>query len=118
MDNEFKRLETGEVVSLNYQQIARLLSLQSNGFSDLQIKTEQLEEVITRKLNVTDSQGRTLFNQGVSCEVMKFGSKRWQKGRLRVNLTLEFCPNEPPPQEKLSSTEPESVLDDLRQIIQ
>jgi hypothetical protein len=66
----------------------------------------------------------------IDCEVLRLGSQRWQKGkcRLQVNIKnsrnererkkqvlievdLEFCPDE------LPISEPESPLDDLRQMI-
>jgi hypothetical protein len=52
-------------------------------------------------------------------QILRIGSKGWQRGKIRVQITfvsssntievaLEFCPDEP--------TEPESPLDDLRQL--
>jgi hypothetical protein len=42
------------------------------------------------------------INNGVDCQILK-PSKNWQKGKLRMKVSLEFCPDEP-----------ESPLDDLR----
>ncbi len=53
------------------------------------------------------------------CQILRIGSKGWQQGKIRFQVTygyssqlievyLEFCPDEP--------TEPESPLDDLRQL--
>jgi hypothetical protein len=39
---------------------------------------------------------------GVDCQILK-PSKNWQKGKIRMKISLEFCPEEP-----------ESPLDDLR----
>ena len=50
----------------------------------------------------------TLFNQGGECEILRAGSKGWQKGKLKINVTLEFIPDEP---------EERSPLDDVRQEI-
>ena len=66
----------------------------------------------------------------IDCEILRLGSQSWQKGKCRlqvhienprdengtrrqgpIQLDLEFCPDEPP------ISEPESPLDDLRQII-
>ncbi len=67
----------------------------------------------------------------IDCEVLKMGANSWQKGKLRIQVTLgrgfvrqawdknveiqdvclEFCPDEP------QLTEPESPLDDLRQMM-
>ena len=100
MNDKFESLNKAEILSLNHQDVGRSLNLASHGFSDLQIKAEQFQEVVTRRLNFTDAQGQTLFDKGISCEVMKFGAKDWQKGRLKARLILEFCPDEPPVEEK------------------
>lgn len=33
------------------------------------------------------------INTGIQCQIMKPG-KAWQKGVFRLNITLEFCPDE------------------------
>ncbi len=66
----------------------------------------------------------------IDCELLRLGSQSWQKGKCRlqvhikirdedgttrkpklIEVDLEFCPDEPP------ISEPESPLDDLRQMI-
>jgi hypothetical protein len=65
----------------------------------------------------------------IDCELLRLGSQSWQKGKFRlqayikfrdedgrrikalIKVDLEFCPDEPP------ISEPESPLDDLRQMI-
>jgi hypothetical protein len=41
---------------------------------------------------------------GINCELLQLGSQQWKKGKLRVNVTVEFIPDEV-----------ESPLDDVRQ---
>ncbi|MEQ9367443.1 MAG: KGK domain-containing protein [Coleofasciculus chthonoplastes F3-SA18-01] len=79
--------------------------------------------------------------EGQNCEILRLGSKHWQKGKLRIQANLEifpnkndsekksitqfileFCPDEPEVEEILEINEsdipqPESPLDDLRQRI-
>lgn len=43
--------------------------------------------------------------EGVPCEILQLGAKGWRKGKVRMRIELEFCPDEP-----------ESPLDDIRQI--
>lgn len=117
MDNEFKPLNNGEIISLNHQDVGRHLNLASNGFTDVQIKAEQLAEIVKRKLNVQDAQGGSLFDKGVNCEVVKLDTLGWQKGILKAKVVLEFCPDEPPVEEKLTDNQPESPLDDLRRLM-
>ncbi|HLO85097.1 MAG TPA: KGK domain-containing protein, partial [Nostocaceae cyanobacterium] len=55
-------------------------------------------------------------NAGVNCDILKPG-KNWQKGKVRIRVALEFCPDEPEVEQISTLTEPESPLDDLRRLI-
>lgn len=62
------------------------------------------------------------LNLIIDCQILKISGKGWQKGKLKIQiyisnvttnkytLCLDFCPNE--------SGEPESVLGDIRKMIQ
>ncbi len=56
--------------------------------------------------------------EGIDCQILKIGSKGWQKGKLKIEVnrsfhsgqtqtSIKFCPDEPP--------EKKSPLDDIRQ---
>ena len=49
---------------------------------------------------------KSWFSQGEECEILRAGSPGWQKGKIKINVTLEFIPDEP---------EEKSPLDDVRQ---
>ena len=51
------------------------------------------------------------IDEGLDCEVLSLGAKKWQKGKLRIKILAEFCPNEP------EEVESESPLDDIRKTI-
>lgn len=53
----------------------------------------------------------SLLNEGIDCEVLNLGAKTWQKGKIKIKVTVEFCPNEP------ATIQLESPLDDIRQIV-
>ena len=60
------------------------------------------------------------FREGINCEILKIGSKGWRKGKVRLRVSLEFCPDEPEIDETAPSNEipqPESPLDDIRQMM-
>ena len=57
------------------------------------------------------------FSEGVDCELLKFGAKGWEKGKIRVKLTVEFCPDEPEVEATSTNNQLESPLDDIRQMI-
>ena len=53
------------------------------------------------------------------CEILSVGGKDWKKGKLKVELTVKFYPDEPEVQEVLTSNkqevnQAESPLDDIR----
>lgn len=53
---------------------------------------------------------------------MKFDAKGWQEGKVKIKVTLEFCPDEPEFAEILASNELEIAqrelpLDDIRQMM-
>ena len=49
------------------------------------------------------------FHNGKECEILKLGSTGWQKGKVRLKVIVEFCPDE------AELSEPKSQLDDWRQ---
>lgn len=61
------------------------------------------------------------FGEGIDCEILRVGAQGWKKGKikLKLNVTIEFCPDEPEVEETSENNEsetskPESPLDDLR----
>lgn len=47
------------------------------------------------------------FSDGKDCEILSLGVKGWQKGKLRIKFTLEFCPDEPEFEEITQSNKPD-----------
>ncbi len=103
MKDEFKSLKKGEIISIDAYRSGAQLGLPSNGFGSLQLKADELTELITKKLQVTDNQGQNLCTDGIDCEVLKFGTDGWQKGKLKARVVLEFCPDEIPIQDDIVS---------------
>ncbi|MEG4861831.1 MULTISPECIES: KGK domain-containing protein [unclassified Microcoleus] len=61
------------------------------------------------------------FGEGIDCEILRVGAQGWKKGKikLKLNVTIEFCPDEPeveetPENNESETSKPESPLDDLR----
>lgn len=80
-----------------------LSSLDRNVINSL---TNSIYQKLTHKCNA-----KLWLEEGEKCEILKADSSGWQKGkiRLKVNLTLEFVPDEPEIEK--------SPLDDVRQEI-
>jgi hypothetical protein len=83
-------------------------------------KTQQLQ-INTMKYNPQSrsSWQQQWFRDGIDCETLKIGAKGWQKGKVKIRVILEFCPDEPEREETSENNEsetskPESPLDDLR----
>ncbi|WP_293251461.1 MULTISPECIES: KGK domain-containing protein [unclassified Microcoleus] len=116
-------------------------------FSHAMLKIEKLKETVNRvlpenglgqtlnqflsqqALNIdvalTTDQTRRLyenwFGEGIDCEILRVGAQGWKKGKikLKLNVTIEFCPDEPeveetPENDESEASQPESPLDDLR----
>ncbi len=60
------------------------------------------------------------FDKGMNCEILNLGSNGWQKGKVRIKVSVEFYIEEPEVPKTTASNEiipPESPLDDLRQMM-
>jgi hypothetical protein len=55
-----------------------------------------------------------LLTNSIDSEILKIASNGWKKGKLKINVSLEFIPDEPEIQEKSESTEYKSPLDEIR----
>ena len=72
---------------------------------------------------LSDEIKEQIFEEGVEYKVLKYGAKEWQSGKIKIKVTVEFCPDEPEEEieensEDNNSEELEtevSPLDDLRQ---
>ena len=98
-----------DVISFNNQQwisIAKLKSIVCDGLINSGIGSitkriaEKSEFKNTRSTN-------SWFYQGQDCEILRSGSPGWQKGKIKIKVTLEFVPDE--------VEEDKSPLDDIRQ---
>ena len=59
-----------------------------------------------RGKKVINQNNNVWFEEGVDFQILRAGSKGWEKGKLKINVTLEFIPDEP---------EEKSPLDRVRQ---
>ena len=57
------------------------------------------------------------LDDGMDCEILKIGAKGWQKGKIRIRVSVEFIPDEPEIEQTPEITQPESPLDDIRRKI-
>ncbi|GET42167.1 KGK domain-containing protein [Microseira wollei] len=83
--------------------------------------TTAINEHFKSPFHNIDYAGNVIAPNGLHCEILRIGSKGWQKGRIRVKVTLEFIPDEPEVEETPAinnlEIEPPESPDDLRQLI-
>jgi hypothetical protein len=90
MSDRFESLESGEVVSIQHEKqvLSGHRTFRSGELNDA-IKS-YVEQAIA---GWSEDKNDWFTDRGIDCEALRFGSKGWQKGRIR--LSLEFCPDEP-----------------------
>jgi hypothetical protein len=90
MSDRFESLESGEVVSIQHetQVLSGHRTFRSGELNDA-IRS-YVEQAIA---GWSEEKNDWFTDRGIDCEALRFGSKGWQKGRIR--LSLEFCPDEP-----------------------
>lgn len=103
MDNRFEPLATGEVLSVDesVQILIGHRTFRAGEFSEA-LKT-QIEYGIS---GWTSDKDAWFSEEGIACEVLRFSSRGWQKGKVRIRL--EFCPQEPEEEEGTTSAGVES----------
>ncbi|MBD2004821.1 MULTISPECIES: KGK domain-containing protein [Cyanophyceae] len=89
MDNQFDSLSKGEVLSVD--DAAQIL------IGHRTFRVGEFAEAIRTQLEYglggwTEEKDGWFSEQGISCEVLRFGSNGWQKGKVR--FTLEFSPED------------------------
>jgi hypothetical protein len=62
------------------------------------------------------------ISSGVKCEILRPGEQSWHKGKIKLKIVLEFCPDEPELSEihasqTLNNSDENSPLDDIRAAI-
>ncbi|ERT06415.1 KGK domain protein [Lyngbya aestuarii BL J] len=100
--------ETHKVNSFKKKIITVLTRQVSNQFVACLVNTGVKKAEIKHSDDLKYANGEW-FHNGKECEILKLGSTGWQKGKVRLKVILEFCPDEP------ELSEPESPLDSLRQ---
>ncbi|MBD2059312.1 KGK domain-containing protein [Oculatella sp. FACHB-28] len=94
--DNFDLLNRDEVLSVESAELSQYLDLPPA------LRVAELVEAIAQRL--LSHEEAHLFSQGMSCEVLRFGERNWQKGKIRVSI--EFC-----------SDVPKSPLDGIRQTV-
>ena len=105
-NNEFlEQCDSRDVLSFETDylvNISKFKDIVHYSFSKTRISS--ICDCITRNSSLQNS--NAWFYEGKKCEILQAGSQGWQKGKIKINVTLEFIPDE---------SEEKSPLDDVRQ---
>jgi hypothetical protein len=116
MTNEFKPIKANDndIISFNDDHIYKFSKLNKvlNLALNQKVANQIMYEMRNRHVKIfQDNQqfiNNSLFTEGIDCEIMTTEKKGWIKGKCRLNVTLEFCEDEP------EIKEYESPLDEFR----
>ncbi len=121
MINNFEPLESEEVVTI--EEVFKIAVKQPT-FKVIEF-LETFKELINKQSSIyidrrTDEKAQWL-DDGVKAQVLRYGAKNWEKGKIKIKFTLEFCPDEPEVQKSSTpdqpeTSEPESPLDEIRRM--
>ncbi len=101
-----------DVVKFNHFQLGQIRVIKT---AIQQVINVHLNELIFESLRTQGLQisGKTtkgsLTSGGIECEILELGAKQWQKGKIKMRVTVEFEPDEPEPTD--------SPLDEIRNSI-
>lgn len=114
-----------DVLELN-NQIVKLSKLHSDLQYALNLKIGTNSDILlalTKKMENTPLSSGTvcqLFSgDGANASILCIGSQGWKKGKIKLKITLEFCPDEPEieeitPSNNVGINQTSSPLDDIR----
>ena len=113
-NNQFKLLPDDESVISIQKCLGILMDSKMCKINDL--KKSIIKEAISVPIEIIEGTKKDAYlskrlkwiNEGLKCEILKLGSNNWKKGKVRINISLEFCPDEP------EISEYESPLDEIR----
>ncbi len=117
-----------KIIKLDYKEVLWLVNDWKNLNKDLGvnsyfahpiISSGQFQKYLKNHTSIQEEIKSVLFGEGIEGEVLRFGSQGWKKGKIRVQIVVEFCPDEPevedtPKNNESETSQPESPLDDLR----
>ena len=121
-ENSFKQIEhedSNAVVSFNNGatfKVMRLMTYINSFFSKLVLSDlpKQFEQC---NLGTPPTYKVDWNKSGVEAEFLEPKSGDWKKGKVRMRVILEFCPDEPEETKDNNSSDNSNSLDDIRQTI-
>ena len=93
--NYVKNLRDDDVLNIDNQLFhsEKLKSALEESFGK-EVIPKRFNEHINHRGIKTKYEGRFWFEEGVDCKILKAGDSGWKKGKLKINVTVEFIPDE------------------------
>ncbi len=118
----FKQMEhedSNAVVSFNNGTTFKVSKLmeQLNNFLKILVLHKLSEKLNQAGLGSPPDYKSDLWNNSVDAEILEPQSGEWKKGKMRLRVILEFCPDEPEDATINSAEQNSNSLDDIRQTI-
>ncbi|MCL6433725.1 MAG: KGK domain-containing protein [Leptolyngbyaceae cyanobacterium HOT.MB2.61] len=110
MNDQFQPLDDDEVLFVSVGRV-----LMTNPTFKVGEFIDALAQAISDREQDWDDANEGWFGNGLECEALRFGTKGWQRGKVRIRL--EFCPDQDPAPKLLDSRRKErrpSETPDLR----
>lgn len=110
MSNQFSRLDSEDVISVNPENFERLEVSQT-------FTVKEIIEILQKYVGCVNKTDTKFFTAGMDAKVLRPGDS-WQKGKIRIGI--EFCPDEATVKERVVKNhsglnQETSPLDDLRE---
>ena len=98
-------------------EVCMVTNLESYLHDFFQAYSSHVTSYLENKLKISSTVNEW-FEEGKECEILKSG-KNWQKGKVKVNITINFHPDTPEVSEENGHQEVENItespLDEIRQ---
>jgi hypothetical protein len=108
-NNYVKNLRDDDVLDIDNQlfKAEKFKSALEESFNEETVPKRFNEHIDYRGIK-TKYKGKVWFEEGVDCKILKAGDSGWRQGKLKINVTVEFIPDEP------EIPEYQSPLDEIR----
>jgi len=108
-NNYVKNLRDDDVLDIDNQlfKAEKLKSALEESFGG-EVVPKRFNEHIDYRGIKTKYKGKVWFEEGVDCKILKAGDSGWRQGKLKINVTVEFIPDEP------EKPDYQSPLDEIR----
>ncbi len=132
MENNLQPLKCNEDDIIAFQEdifkIRRFMKAVNKSFNQ-ELGGQFINELVAHGLNLDvnnlDKKGyyaaaNKIFKEGVDCQFLNVGAQSWKKGKVRININVEFYAEENNEENQIlnfQNNSSESPLDDLRKMI-